>query len=87
MPCALASAATRMPSTPRACAVTRRPAWFAIPTIARISSAVNWALSGSEVTVMLPPVAITLMTSAPCSTSSPVRRVTSGTPWATPPRK
>ena len=36
---------------------------------------------------MLPPVAITLMTSAPCSTSSPVRRVTPGTPLATPPRK
>ena len=39
-------------------------------TMASTSWRENWALSGSEVTVMLPPVAITLITSTPSSISS-----------------
>jgi len=54
-----------MPSRPWACAATGLPIRLASVTITASWSAVNWAYQGAEPAVMNPPVAMTLIRSAP----------------------
>ena len=61
-----ASTARRMPSRPWACAATGLSIRLASATITASCSTVNWAYQGADPFVMNPPVAMTLIRSAPC---------------------
>ena len=74
-----------MPAVPSACAnVPLIPAAFASATMARISSTVNWLASGLSAADSTPPVAMTLIQSAPARIWSRVARRTASTPSAIP---
>jgi hypothetical protein len=60
-----ASAAMRIPSAPCACAITRRSCRRASSTTARISSAPYCVTPTASPSLSTPPVAHTLITSAP----------------------
>ena len=68
-PCSIESMPARkaflMPSVPIACAATRRPWRCASSIAAESSSGVNWAFPGTAPLVSTPPVAMSLMQSAP----------------------
>jgi hypothetical protein len=88
MPSTPASRAARIAPVPWACAVTGRPRRCASSTITVSCSGVNWATSWWVPGVMVPPLAITLMTSTPRSARSrAAARSASGVGSAAPPRK
>ena len=74
-----------IPSVPMAWAAVRRPAFRASSIAARTSSSVSWAEVGSTPTVMTPPVAKILMTSAPALSCSRTALRTSSGPSASRP--
>ncbi len=91
MPCSMvvmpASTASAMPAEPCACAAVSRPDFLASSTPARISSSVSCGEPGSTPGVITPPVAMSLMTSAPALSCSRTALRTSSGPSASRPMK
>ena len=80
-----ARSAFLIPAAFSACAITPwSPACSASSTITRISSTVYWTASGASISEYTPPVAITLIQSAPARIWRRTTRRTSSTPSAIP---
>src|SRR5882724_4071439 len=86
IPCSMvvmpASIASAIPVEPWAWAAVRRPAFLASSMAARISSSVSWGDPGSTPGVITPPVAMSLITSAPALSCSRTALRTSSGPSA-----